>query len=683
MGLRSRLRSYFSRADAAVASPVPTLPVPSPPSPVVRKDSASIFNATTGLGGDRDKGAVARPNTAILPLTDEELRVLFGHNGVSRRIVELPAERATRKGWSVPDIPATEDERLHTWERVCDAMTWARLYGGSALLLVTEDDVPRAFRGTPQQWLLQPLDLKRVGKLHAIHAFDAFEAWPLHYSKDLRDPGFRGPLFWQFASDTFYGTVHASRVAWFRGHKRPPSEMQGGWARANRMPDDSVLQVVWDEVRRLSETAQGGAALAHGIRESIMKIAGLEALTTGDQADELNARISLMQRTLSILGIAIMGESDEYETRTHSPSGFDGLMTAAWDMLGAATGWPQVVLRGQTPGGLSTDDQSGREGMRQVVSGWQERCRSPIEQIYRTLYASQDGPTGGVIPTEWSLEYAPLDEPSAQEVADLRKTVAETDVMLIGAGVLTPADVVRSRFEDGVWSLEMQPVEIPDEDEQLEKQMAAAALAMEAAAAAEGGLSPEEDEELQEDSYRIDAGGLGCCILVPAADPGLRAKVEAAIGQTLEPETEPHLTVLYLGEVPDTSLSEVVGVVADEVMLLDPRPCGMAQVRAFPGGPKGVPLVLEFEDAWGLVGLNANLLRRLAHLTEARQHRRFRAHLTLGYALQPLSSEAQAALLKLDVREVRVPIAVLEVRQGREVVAALTVGSEVGPGGDE
>lgn len=497
MSLRSRVRRLFARTDA-VPAPQPLMPAPPPPV-VVRHDGASVLNAYTGGGGDRDKSAVARPNTAYLPLTDEELRALFGYNGVSRRIVELPADRATRKGWSVPEVPATEDERLRTWERVCDAMTWARLYGGSALLTVTEDDVPPAFRGSPREWLMQPLDPQRVGKLVALHAFDAFEAWPLHYSRNIRDPGFRGPIYWQFSSDTFQGIVHASRVAWFRGAKRPPSEWQGGWGRSNRMPDDSVLQVIWDEIRRLTETAQGGAALAHGIRESILKIAGLEALTTGDQGPELNARISLMQRTLSILGIAVVGEKDSFETRTHSPAGFNTLMESAWEMLGAATGWPQVVLRGQTPGGLSTDDQGGREAMRQVVSGWQERNRPPIEQIYRTLFASQDGPTGGKEPDEWSLEFAPLDEPSAKEIAELRKIVADTDVAYIGAGVYTPRDVAKSRFQEA-WSLEMQPVELPDEDEALEAQMEGARLAMEAAAQGEEpevveGEEPEEEEE--------------------------------------------------------------------------------------------------------------------------------------------------------------------------------------------
>lgn len=681
MGLRSRIRSLFSRADAV---PMPQPLMPAPPAAMVRRDGASIANLSTGLGTSYDKGAVARPNTALLPLTDEELRALFGHNGVSRRLVELPAERGTRKGWTVPDVPATEDERLHTYERVCDAMTWARLYGGSAVLLVTEDDIPPSFRGQPREWLLQPLDPKRIGKLHAIHAFDAFEAWPLHYSKDLRDPGFRGPLFWQFASDTFYGTVHASRVAWFRGAKRPPSEWQGGWGRANRMPDDSVLQVVWDEIRRLSETAQGGAALAQGIRESILKISDFQAIATGDQADDLNTRISIMQRTLSLLGIAVMGPEDHFETRTHSPSGFDTLMTSAWDMLGAATGWPQVVLRGSTPGGLTTDDQSGREGMRQVISGWQERCRSPIEQIYRTLFASQDGPTGGVVPSEWSLEYAPLDEPSAQEVADLRKSVAEMDVAMIGAGVYQPSDVARSRFQEA-WSLEMLPVEIPDEDELLEAKMEGARLAMEAAEQApeedaegeEPEVPPSDEEELQEDGYRADAGD-GTVVVVPAAEPPpeLVRQVEQAIGQPLRRPSNPsHITVLYLGEgLPDEAVSEVVGAVQAEAMEVVPTSLRLPAMRAFPHGPDGTPVVVELEDAYGLSYLNERLLRRLAHVVTARQHRRYRAHLTLGYAAEPLSAEALTKLSELKAGELVVPVVVLEVRTAGGPVAQVQVG---------
>lgn len=680
MSLRSRVRRLLSRTDAVDAPLSPVLSTPHT-APVLRRDGASIINAYTGGGGERDKSAVARPNTALMPLTDEELRALFGHNGVARRIVELPAERATRKGWSVPDMPPTEDERLRTYERITDAMTWARLYGGAALLMVTEDDIPPSFRGQPREWLLQPLDPQRVGRLHALHAFDAFEAWPLYYSRDLRDPGFRGPQVWQFASDTFQGQVHASRVAWFRGAKRPPSEWQGGWGRSNRMPDDSVLQVVWDEIRRLTETAQGGAALAHGIRESVMKIAGLEALTTGDQSGELNARISLMQRTLSILGIAVMGEKDSYETRTHSPSGFDKLMESAWDMLGAATGWPQVVLRGQSPGGLSTDDQGGREGMRQVVSGWQERCRSPIEHVYRVAYSAQDGPTGGQEPEEWALEFLPLDEPSAQEVADLRKTVAETDALYISAGVLTPRDIVQSRFLEGVWSLDLQPVELPDEEEALEAQMEGARLAMEAAAQGEDPDGEEEeedeDEELQEDGYRRDAGD-GTVVVVPAADPppALVAAVEQAIGQTLRRPSNPsHVTVLYLGEgLPDEAVAEVVAAVQAEAHEVVPTSMRLPVVRAFPHGTDGTPVVLELEDAYGLQYLNERLLRRLAHVTTARQHRRYRAHLTLGYAVDPLSAEALAKLTEVKAGELVVPVVALEVRTAGGPVAMVQVG---------
>ncbi|HEX5038509.1 MAG TPA: anti-CBASS Acb1 family protein, partial [Candidatus Limnocylindria bacterium] len=202
-----------------------------------RADSAgggSVMNPLTGLGSWADKGASARPNPCVVPLRDDELRALYGHNGLARRIVDLPPGRATRRGWTVTDIPQSEDKRLRTWERHREGWSMADLYGGAVLLMVTEDDVPRSARGmSPSAWLMQPLDLRRIGVLHAIHVFDAFEASPASWENDIASPGWRLPGSWSLSSSTGWSaTVHASRVVHLRGRRRPPSEIRG-WVSSN------------------------------------------------------------------------------------------------------------------------------------------------------------------------------------------------------------------------------------------------------------------------------------------------------------------------------------------------------------------------------------------------------------------------------------------------------------------
>lgn len=635
----------------------------------------SIYNPFTGLGGLGDKGQAGRPSPYHIPLSDSELELLYQYGGIARRLVDIVPGRACRRGWAVPEI-GSEDSRLQVWRRVEEAMVWARLYGGALLLMVTEDDVTAGVGAT--DWLAQPIDLERVGRVESLQVFDAVECWPASWDTDVRSPTFRLPSSWGISCDGWRGTVHASRVVHFRGARRQPSRYRSG---RTRMPDDSVLQAIWDDLRKLAETLQGGAILAHEIRESVLKIGDYASLSTGDEAAELAARIRLMSQGKSMLGINIIGPTDDYQNRSNPPTGFDQLSAAAWEALAAVTGIPQVILMGSTPGGLNTDGASSWEGFRQLVSTYQEQHRHDLERLYRVIYAAQDGPTGGEEPEGWSITFAALDEPDESTIAATRQTIADTDAALIGAGVYTAEEVRRGRYGVGGWSIDLPPLDPSP------PQPVAGSTGLEEATIQDPGEIPAAPAEQVPEGYgavrtyvrrlpqrlQQDAAPAGgsVVILVPAADPGLRAQVEAVVGP-LVAETEPHITVLYLGSgLTPEAVAEVAQVLREEAQVVEP--VRRAAVGTFPGGDDGVPVVVEFGDAWGLAALHDRLLVRLAHLVTARQHRTYRPHLTIGYAAE-VSVEAATALLALDVSELAVPVLTLEVRRGAEVVASVAVG---------
>lgn len=661
MSLLERLYGLFG----AQAAPAPALvdradadgTVPQWPT---RRDS--LYNPLTGMGGDNDKSAASRPNLGRIALTDQELQTLYAYNGVARRIVDVLPQRATRRGWACPGVPPAEEQRLSMFARVRDAMAMGRLYGDAVLLMVTEDDVPPAYRRRPEEWLEQPLDPERVGRVAALHVFDAWEARPMLRETNVRSPNYRQPSVWALSAEGWSARVHASRVVVFRGARRPPSD----W-RTNYLPDASVLQAVWDEIRRLADTMASGAVLAQELRQNVLRVEGLANKLASDEAEALQRRIGVMQRTLSLLGIAIIGEGDDYQTKSTPATGFRELSEGAQMMLATALGWPRSMLTGEAPGGLSTDDNAGLERERQIVSSYQEDNREEIEQLYRAIYAAQDGPTGGEVPDEWALAFAPLDEPGEREVAEVRKLVAETDAIYITSGVYGPEDVARGRFGEEGWSLDLDEVEVPDGD--VEGAIEAGRLALEAELAAGAQQEPEDDPQ-----PRDDAAPGTCWIGIAAADPELRVEVQRAIGQPLVVDEAPHVTVLYLGAVAGEDVGEVVRAAQEAAEDADVSVLDRARVTAFPHGPHGQPVVVEFGDGWQLDGLHHRLLRRLAHLVSARQHSRFRPHLTLGYAAEPLDNAAWQALAEVDASEVRVPVAVLEVRYGGELVATVPLG---------
>lgn len=693
-----------SAPEVATAADVVDLPAPTPPSTVryprlveveARRWDASIHNEQTGLGGGYDKSAVARPNREPLLLDEDELAGLFVANAPARRIVRLLPSRATRRGWTAPEMEE-EERRLRLYEKFRDGFTWAQLWGGSGVLMVTEDDVPTAFRRRPADWLREPIDLERVGRIVAMHALDVYKATPMTYETSLLSPDYGAPALWSVNTEDFSGVVHASRIIWLRGERQPSIWRQRS---GSRMPDMSVLQALWDEIRRLCETMAGGAVLAQELRTKVFKIKGLAAKkTAADERDAFMRRLTQTVRSQSVVGATIMDSEDSFESSSNAPTGFEALSEAALDMLCLGLGWPRTMLTGEAPGGLSTDDKSGKERERAVVSAYQEDNREPVERAYKILYAQQDGPTGGEEPEGWRIEFLPLDEPTEKEKAELRLLVAQTDAIYVQMGAIGPRDVCVSRFGEDGYNFDLQPVEPPDEDveEMVLRALAARAGGDPAAAGGdppEGGGDPtrgggdpddedagesEEDQDQDEDEDRDDASERSCLVWIPAADPGLRAAVETAIGQSITTEHEPHVTVLYLGDLPAEDLAEaqaeVAAAVAEVAADTESTTLRHGTVRTFAPNSHGVPIVVEFEAAWSLAHANEALLRALAHRVQAKQHRRFRPHLTIGYAREPLSPEALTALAAVDANEVRVPVAALVARIGQRTIAAAQVG---------
>ncbi len=492
MGIRDRIANAgraLVRQDAA-----PMLP-PWPESPRSRSDAKllerldrgdSLLNELTGLGGANDKGTAGRPNLLAHRLDELELTALHLNNALAKRIVNLIPDDEGRRDWRIAD--GTDDvdilgdsmTEFEVKDNFVEARQWARLYGGSIIVMVTEDEKPPGLLSrqlSDEDHLRLPLDLDRVRAVKALHVLDSLEAWPLTYQTRYTSPGFRDPELWQIAPSgpvAFSGgLVHHSRVLWFRGAKRPPSwrysafgfGSSGLGAGGTRSLDDSILQAMWEEIRNLTSTMQGGAAMAQELRESVLKVAGLKGLMTGDQAAATKARIRLIARAKAILGIIVLGEGDEYSSRANPPTGFAELSSGAQSMVSMATGYPQTILFGTTPSGLSTDNESGRQTYDRLVDAQTEKhIRPNLTRFADVMFHAKEGPTKGQVPEDWSATFGPITVPTAAEEATTRKTTAETDAIYINTGVLDPEQVADSRFGPDGYQIEILTADAEDLD---------------------------------------------------------------------------------------------------------------------------------------------------------------------------------------------------------------------------
>jgi hypothetical protein len=136
----------------------------------------------------------------------------------------------------------------------------------------------------------------------------------------------------------------------------------------------------------------------------------------------------------------------------------------------AAARMPVTKLFGQSPSGLNATAEGDLAFWYDRVSGQQDAdLRKQLEYLIKLLWLAKDGPTGGVEPKSWSLDFESLWQLSQDEETAARKTQAETDAVYIDTGVLTPDEVAMSRFGGDRYSFETSlDDEIRAEPEQVE-----------------------------------------------------------------------------------------------------------------------------------------------------------------------------------------------------------------------
>lgn len=478
----------------------------------------SIGNLLSGFGiAEKDKGAAGRP-LPFVPLTEQELKWLYRGNGHARRAVDALAELTTVKGWRV-DVPITEetedaeeleppdvdplelddddpaepgdavddddtgldvmkdeDKRLAVWSNVGEAFRWARRDGGAWLFAVTREEDLAAYA--------EPLDLTKLDTVLNFVVVLREDVSIFDYDEDITSQNFRKPRLYLISMSTGGSVVrqeglslagasirvHHSRMIYFAGATVSDRERfeNGG-------VDDSILQAWWDQIRNLTTVEQAGANLSQEMVLHVIKSSMPEISEPYEKIKFFEERMRVLARSKSSVGAILLSDDESYQTIASNVTGFKEFQGAAKDAYAAVTGMPHTELFGQAPGGLSTDDKSGRITKNTLASTVQsKRLKKPLVQVYTMLFAQkgtveqEDGsqrpasPTGGVIPLTWDLTFNPVQAKSDEEQAQLEKTHAETDAIRINSQVVTPEHVAESRFGPNGYQNQLAAIDLDE-----------------------------------------------------------------------------------------------------------------------------------------------------------------------------------------------------------------------------
>jgi phage-related protein (TIGR01555 family) len=250
--------------------------------------------------------------------------------------------------------------------------------------------------------------------------------------------------------------VHESRLLLF------PGQPSSRWARVQmRGWGDSVFTRVNEVLMQYGQTWQGVANLMQDFAQGVLSMSGLAEMFAANnpQRGKGNEKVAQRARMInmfrSICNVMLVDANEKFDRITTPLTGIADILREFALRLAAAADMPVELLMGQTQsGGLNKGDTTYRFFADRIAARQKKELYQPVRKLIRVLMLAKDGPTGGVEPERWNVEFKALSQLTEQEEAQLRKTVAETDHIYIQDQVLEPAEVAVAAFAGSKWKMD-------------------------------------------------------------------------------------------------------------------------------------------------------------------------------------------------------------------------------------
>jgi len=384
----------------------------------------SLTSLVSRMGTDRDKAATTFYTQPIL--SDEQIIAAYRGSWLPRKIVDIPALDSCRKwrNWQADEkqIEAieAEEKRLNVKGKVLEASKKARLFGGAALLIGTGDVDPSL-----------PLEPDKVGKqgLQYLTVMTRRHLAAGEVDRDVASEWYGKPKY--YTVSTADGTqiqVHPSRLVLFNGAMVPDEDfgfaLTNGWG-------ESVLVAALDAIKNSDATAGNIASLIFEAKVDVIKVPNFSA-NIGNQAyeDAVLRRYSLANTIKGINGTLILDAEEEYDSKSAQLGGLTDILMAFMQIVSGAADIPVTRLLGQSPAGMNATGESDMKNYHDRIQSMQELEMSPaMARLDECIIRSATGARDPSVYYAW----APLEQMSEKDKADIFKTKADAARQLIGS----------------------------------------------------------------------------------------------------------------------------------------------------------------------------------------------------------------------------------------------------------
>ncbi|MDE0924767.1 anti-CBASS protein Acb1 family protein [Aurantimonas coralicida] len=411
----------------------------------VQLQTDSLLALTSGMGDPtRDKAAGTYYGPSFL--TDEQLLYAYQGSWLPQKIVNIPAMDSIRKGrdWQAENkqIEAieAEEKRLGLWQKLLDARIKARLWGGAAIYMGTDQ--------SPET----PLRLDGLGKggLKYLTVLSRREVIAGELDQDALAETYGRPKDYQVTGATMLAKIHPSRLVVFVGQPHPDVWLSQG---VNRGWGESSLQAVFDAVKNADSTAANIASLVFEANIDVFGVPNfMSMIADPEYRSRLLERFTLANVGKSMNRALIMDAGETYDRKQVAFSQLPEVLQQFLIIVSGAADIPATRLLGQSPAGMNATGESDMKNYHDRIESMQKLELQPaIYGLDEALIRSALGDR----PAEIYYDWAPLSQMSEKDKADIALKKAQAFQIDINSGVMPDSALAKGRqnqiIEDGLY----------------------------------------------------------------------------------------------------------------------------------------------------------------------------------------------------------------------------------------
>jgi len=386
-----------------------------------------LTNVMSGLGTAKSKRSHNQWQYANL--NDwASLDACYQSNWIARKICDIPAEDMTREWRRVKcdgseDIEALESQLLVP-NVVQEAVTWARLYGGSGILMITDQD------------LTKPLNVERIrkGSLKRLLVLDRWDMSSFTINTwDILASNYLKPEFYTIRGGSMQ--IHHSHFARFTGARLPLRFMAQtqGWG-------DSELRKCLDDITDMVAAKDGIAELMQEANIDVITREGLTEELSTDQDDMIIKRYEMFSLMKSSIQMALLDGDEKFARMTLNLSGVAPIIEQFMTWISGAADIPVTRMFGTSAKGMNASGEGDDRNYNNSIRAGQ---RSYLAEPMRTLDEVMVRSALGNWPADYDYVWNPLSLPNDLENAQAEQLRAQKHMQYLEAGIVQKSQVMR------------------------------------------------------------------------------------------------------------------------------------------------------------------------------------------------------------------------------------------------